>query len=43
MQYNQRTIAKPVSCSGVGVHSGKAVTLTIKPAPANHGIKFVRI
>lgn len=42
MQYNQRTIAKPISCSGVGVHSGKEVKLTIKPAPANHGIKFVR-
>jgi len=38
----QRTVAKPVSCTGVGVHSGISVTLTIKPAPANHGIKFVR-
>lgn len=43
MQYNQRSIERPVSCSGIGVHSGKEVTLTIKPAPANHGIKFVRI
>ena len=24
------------------MHSGKAVTLTVKPAPINHGIKFVR-
>lgn len=40
--FEQRTIAKPVSCSGTGVHSGKNVNLTIKPAPANHGIKFVR-
>lgn len=38
----QRTVARPVSCTGVGVHSGISVTLTIKPAPANHGIKFVR-
>jgi UDP-3-O-[3-hydroxymyristoyl] N-acetylglucosamine deacetylase len=38
----QRTVAKPVSCTGVGVHSGKTVTLTIRPAPLNHGIKFVR-
>lgn len=38
----QRTVAKPVSCSGVGVHSGITVTLTVKPAPANHGIKFIR-
>ncbi len=40
--YNQRTLARAVSCSGVGVHSGKRVHLTIKPAPMNHGIKFIR-
>nr|CBX29737.1 UDP-3-O-[3-hydroxymyristoyl] N-acetylglucosamine deacetylase [uncultured Desulfobacterium sp.] len=39
---NQRTITKPVCCSGIGVHSGKKVNLTIKPAPANYGIKFIR-
>ncbi len=39
---HQRTVARPVSCSGSGVHSGKKVTLTIRPAPINHGIKFVR-
>jgi len=42
MYHQQRTLAKPAHCSGVGVHSGKKVNLTIKPAPANHGIKFVR-
>jgi UDP-3-O-[3-hydroxymyristoyl] N-acetylglucosamine deacetylase len=42
MHHNQRTLIKQVSCSGVGVHSGKKVNLTIKPAPANFGIKFVR-
>jgi len=42
MHFLQRTISKPVSFSGVGVHSGKKVNLTIKPAPINHGIKFVR-
>lgn len=42
LYYNQRTLARPVSCSGVGVHSGKNVKLTIKPAPMNHGIKFIR-
>lgn len=42
MHFRQRTISKPVSFSGVGVHSGKKVNLTIKPAPINHGIKFVR-
>lgn len=40
--YLQKTIARQVSCSGVGVHSGQTVTVTIKPAPENHGIQFVR-
>jgi UDP-3-O-[3-hydroxymyristoyl] N-acetylglucosamine deacetylase len=43
MHCQQRTIAKSVSCSGVGIHSGKTVNLTIHPAPPNHGIKFKRI
>ncbi|MDJ0782809.1 MAG: UDP-3-O-acyl-N-acetylglucosamine deacetylase [Desulfosarcinaceae bacterium] len=38
----QRTLAAPVHFKGVGVHSGKTAHLTIKPAPVNHGIKFVR-
>lgn len=38
----QRTIRRPVSCTGVGVHSGITVELSIKPAPANHGIRFIR-
>ena len=42
MHTHQRTLAKSVSCSGVGVHSGKTVNLNIHPAPVNHGIKFVR-
>jgi len=42
MQTNQRTVARSVTCSGIGVHSGKTVTVTIKPAPVNHGIQFVR-
>ena len=42
MHIKQRTLKTPASCSGIGVHSGKAVNLTIHPAPANHGIKFVR-
>ena len=39
---HQRTLAKSVCCSGIGVHSGKKVNLEIKPAPINHGIKFIR-
>lgn len=40
---HQRTVATPVSCRGCGVHSGRDVRLTIKPAPINHGIKFRRV
>ncbi len=39
----QTTIAKPVSISGVGLHTGKEVTLTFYPAHANHGYKFKRV
>lgn len=38
----QRTIANPVSMSGVGLHTGTTCTMTFKPAPENYGIKFVR-
>lgn len=37
----QQTIGSPVSCSGVGLHSGQPVTLTLRPAPPNTGIVFV--
>ncbi len=39
----QRTLSKNVRFSGIGLHSGKKVLLTLKPAPINYGIKFVRI
>lgn len=38
----QRTVQKIVKTIGVGLHSGDKVTLTIKPAPINSGIKLVR-
>jgi UDP-3-O-[3-hydroxymyristoyl] N-acetylglucosamine deacetylase len=38
----QRTLSKNVCFSGIGLHSGKKVHLTLKPAPINYGIKFVR-
>src|SRR4051812_40055874 len=40
--FNQRTIREPVSCQGVGLHTGAPVTMTLRPAAANHGIVFVR-
>lgn len=39
---NQRSIAKEVSLTGVGLHTGKNVTMTFKPAPENYGYAFVR-
>ncbi|MDQ3051895.1 MAG: bifunctional UDP-3-O-[3-hydroxymyristoyl] N-acetylglucosamine deacetylase/3-hydroxyacyl-ACP dehydratase [Bacteroidota bacterium] len=39
----QTTIKNPVTISGVGLHTGKHVNLTFRPAPANHGYKFRRI
>ncbi len=38
----QQTIAKPASVSGVGVHSGKPATLTVRPAAESAGVVFVR-
>jgi len=42
MEY-QHTIKNKVSIKGFGLHTGNKVTLTFKPAPANHGISFKRI
>ena len=40
---NQKTILRPISFSGVGLHSGLKVNLTLKPAEPNTGILFKRI
>jgi UDP-3-O-[3-hydroxymyristoyl] N-acetylglucosamine deacetylase len=39
----QHTLAGSVSCSGVGLHSGQTVRLSLKPAGIDHGIVFVRV
>lgn len=38
----QHTLKKTVSCCGTGLHSGRTVNLTIKPAPVDSGIRFFR-
>jgi UDP-3-O-[3-hydroxymyristoyl] N-acetylglucosamine deacetylase len=38
----QRTIAEKISCTGIGLHSGALVQMTLHPARANSGITFVR-
>jgi UDP-3-O-[3-hydroxymyristoyl] N-acetylglucosamine deacetylase/3-hydroxyacyl-[acyl-carrier-protein] dehydratase len=43
MSSKQRTLKQSVTLHGVGLHTGAPVTLTIQPAPANHGYKFQRL
>jgi UDP-3-O-[3-hydroxymyristoyl] N-acetylglucosamine deacetylase / 3-hydroxyacyl-[acyl-carrier-protein] dehydratase len=43
MSEKQRTLKEPISFSGIGLHTGSRVNLTICPAPDNHGYKFQRI
>ena len=38
----QRTLRRAISCAGIGLHSGNKVTLSLKPAPADSGIRFRR-
>ena len=38
----QRTLERSLSCAGIGLHSGHKVSLTLKPAPADTGIRFRR-
>ena len=38
----QKTIKNEISLSGVGLHTGKMVKMTFKPAPINNGFSFVR-
>ena len=40
---NQKTINKDLTFRGIGLHTGLAVTMTIKPAEPNSGIIFKRI
>jgi len=43
LNIKQKTIVKEVTLSGVGLHTGKSVNMTFKPAPENYGYAFVRI
>jgi UDP-3-O-[3-hydroxymyristoyl] N-acetylglucosamine deacetylase/3-hydroxyacyl-[acyl-carrier-protein] dehydratase len=40
---HQQTLAKSVSLKGTSLHTGEEVSVTLKPAPTDHGIKFKRI
>jgi UDP-3-O-[3-hydroxymyristoyl] N-acetylglucosamine deacetylase/3-hydroxyacyl-[acyl-carrier-protein] dehydratase len=39
----QKTIKSEISLTGVGLHTGKEVKMTFKPAPTNNGFTFVRV
>lgn len=39
---NQRTLKNPIRATGVGLHTGEKVYLTLRPAPVNTGVVFVR-
>lgn len=38
----QRTLKSEIRCTGVGLHSGAKVSMTLRPAPVDSGIRFVR-
>jgi UDP-3-O-[3-hydroxymyristoyl] N-acetylglucosamine deacetylase/3-hydroxyacyl-[acyl-carrier-protein] dehydratase len=40
---NQQTLKSSASFSGIGLHSGNRVNMTILPAPANSGVRFRRV
>ena len=42
MSIKQKTIQKDITIKGIGLHTGKNVKLTFKPAPVNTGFKFRR-
>ncbi len=38
----QRTLKSSINCTGVGLHSGEKISMTMKPAPVNAGVVFRR-
>ena len=40
---NQQTLNRPASFSGIGLHSGNRVTMTLLPGPAGSGVRFRRV
>jgi len=39
----QRTLTNPIKASGVGLHSGRKITIKLLPAPEDTGIIFQRV
>lgn len=38
----QQTLNTTIHCAGVGLHTGRRVRMTLRPAPVDHGICFIR-
>ena len=38
----QRTLAREITYVGVGLHSGRKVSMTVQPAPPDTGVVFLR-
>ncbi len=43
MNVKQRTISSEIAISGIGLHTGQIVNMTLKPAPEFHWFKFKRV
>ncbi len=39
----QKTLKRAIPCRGVGLHSGRPISMTLCPAPVDHGIVFHRV
>lgn len=39
----QRTLKSAISCTGIALHTGRKVTMTLQPAPADTGVVFRRV
>jgi UDP-3-O-[3-hydroxymyristoyl] N-acetylglucosamine deacetylase len=42
IHFSERTLRRAISCAGIGLHSGRKVTLSLRPAAAGSGIRFRR-
>jgi UDP-3-O-[3-hydroxymyristoyl] N-acetylglucosamine deacetylase len=40
--FSQITLARPVLLEGVGIHTGQVTRVTLRPAPAGSGVRFLR-
>ncbi len=42
MPLHQRTVDGEIGCTGIGLHTGKKIVMSIKPLPPNSGVRFCR-